>query len=190
VLLSAVLEVLDYRGRAPEFLSAAPAIYLKTAMVVASFTLPLASPAAAAAYGAAVVAAMVALGLRRVPAYIAASLPVVYLTLLASAAVLGGDIASAARFTTFVAATAPTLAFVFATTKPSTARRVPALYLLLVVLSSVLREVVDIATSYRARGSAGLGYWMRVVVAAVAVGLSRAQTLSDSLRSRGIEVVE
>lgn len=190
MLLSVAVEVLDYRRRTPRVLSATPAMYLKAVMVVLSFVLPFISPTTAIIYGVVVVALMVVIGLRRTSAYIAASIPIIYLTLLASAIVLQGDVTSVTRFTAFATATAPTFTFAFATTKPSTLRRIPVLYLLSVVFSSVIREVLDISMSYKAKGSSGLDYWMRIVVAAVAVSGIRAQTLSDALKARGFEVVE
>ena len=190
MLPSIVIEVLDYRGRAPKYLNTKPGLMLKAVMVVASFIIPFVSTLVAVVYGVAVIVLMAVIGLRKASAYIAVSLLIVYLVLLASILVLGGDITSVIRFTAFAMTTAPVFVFTFATTRPLALRRIPAVYLLLVVLSSALKETVDIATSYRARGSRGLEYWLRVVVATVVMSMNRAQALADSLRSRGIDVVD
>jgi energy-coupling factor transporter transmembrane protein EcfT len=54
----------------------------------------------------------------------------------------------------------------------------------------VLREVIDIATVYKARGSEGLKYWLQVATASIITSLARAQVLADALKARGVEITE
>jgi hypothetical protein len=191
VLLSVALEVLDCRRRAPRILSTRFALYTKLALIIISIVLPLiTSLTVSLLYTASIMILLLALGLKLTVLYIVLSLSTLYIVLLASAIAFGGSVESVTRFTIIAASTLPTFILVFATTRPSALRRIPALYLLLVIFSSVLREVVDVATVYRAKGSSGMRYWLQVVVALIAVALIRTQNLADSLRARGVEVTE
>jgi hypothetical protein len=190
VYLSVAVELLEYRGKAPKQLSSKPANYMKLLMFGSSIILPITSLFTAFVYGATVTVALLLIGLRRAVLHILASVSILYFALFTSSIIFHGSVEGVLRFTAFAASTLPTLIFIFATTKPSTLKSIPQLYLTLVVFSSTIREVVDVATSYKAKGSTGLGYWIRVVVASVALTLGRAQVLADSLRMRGFEVVE
>lgn len=191
MLLSVALEILDYRCRAARILSTRPALYIKLVLLIASITIPLlSSERIALLFIASILLLLLALGLKLTVAYIAISTLLLYTTLLASAIIFRGSIESVTMFTLTAASTLSTFIFVFATTRTSVVKRILTLYLLLIVFSSVLREVIDIATVYKAKGSSGLRYWLQVVIASIAIALTRVQNLADSLRARGIEVTE
>ena len=187
MLLSAAEEVLSYRSRAPPLLSTKPFMLLKLLMVALSLTLPMYSPVLGYGYGATVLVVLLLMGLRRVVLHIITSITSLYLALYASALLFHGNPSSVTWFTSFASASLPVSVFILSSTRPSALRRVQPLYVLLVVFSSVLREVVDIATVYRSKGSSGVRYWLQVAVASTSVAVVRSEALADALRARGVE---
>jgi len=191
VILSVLEEVLEYRRRAPGVLLRKELVATKALLLVISLVTPLFAPVRVSLALAALMLALLALlGLRLSALYVALSALLLYASMALSAIIFNGDMGSAARFCLAAASTLSAFIIIASTTPPSLLRRWPALYILAVIFSGVLREILDISVVLRARGSSGLRYWLRVIVASVAAALTRADALRDSLSARGVELGE
>jgi len=189
VLIPVLREVVEYRYRAPRALLSTRAFMVKLALLVISIVVSLTQPLdIVIMYVVALLAVLLVLKLWRTALYVVFSVVVLYISMLLCAVILHGDLIRVSRFVLVAASTLPVLVLLASTTNPSDFRKIPALYLLLVVFNSVLREILDVATVYRARGVEGLNYWLRVIIASITLSFSRSTMLVDSLRSRGIEV--
>ena len=189
MLLSVIREVLECRQRAPRVLVSEWALVAKLLLLAVSLALSTTQPPhVVLVYTTTLLALLLALGLRATTLYVVVSCAALYASMATGALVFHGDLVRVTRFTLIAASTLPVLVLIASTTTPYTVRRAPLLYLLLVVFNSVLREVLDVATVYKARGVEGLEYWLRVVVASMALSTRRSTALVDSLRARGVEV--
>jgi len=189
VLLSVLREVLEYKYRAPRILLSKWAFPGKLVLLVLSLVVSTTQPRSVVViYVTALLVLLLVLGLWRSALYTALSVLALYTSMVLGALLLHGDVIRVARFVLVAASTLPVLVLTASTTTPSTFRKVPALYLLLVVFNSVVREIIDVATVYRARGVSGVKYWLRVVVASIVLSIARSSTLVDAFRARGVEV--
>ena len=191
MILSVVQEVLGYRVRAPRTVFSKWFSIAKIVLFILSIVVPVvAPPAASLGLATSLVILLAALGLRRSAVYTVFTATVLYLILFSTAFLLHGDLERVTRLTLLASSTLSTMILIASTTKPSMLRRWPTLYLFSIVFASTLREVVDIATVYRAKGSGGLRYVLQVIVASMAMSIARTSTLVDSLKARGVEVTE
>lgn len=189
MLLSVLREVLDYKYRAPRALLSTRSLIFKLALLVFSIVFSTTQAVIiVVVYAIALLLILLILGLWRSTIYIVISILALYASLMLGALLLHGDVVRVTRFILIAASTLPVLVLIASTTKPSTLRRILVLYLLFIVFNSVLREILDVVTVYKARGVGGLKYWLRVIVASITLSLSRSALLVDSLRSRGVEV--
>jgi len=189
VLLSVLREVLDYKYRAPRALLSTRSLIFKLAFLVFSVVISITQAVIiVVVYVIALLLILLVMGLWRSTLYIVISILALYASVTLGALLLHGDVVKVTRFTLIAASTLPVLVLIASTTKPSTLRKILVLYLLFIVFNSVLREILDVVTVYRARGVEGLKYWLRVIVASIILSLSRSTSLIDSLRSRGVEV--
>lgn len=189
MILSVVNEVLELKERAPKWLLRDELVYAKVALFVVSIFVPFLLPLwLALLYLSLLLAALAIVGLRLTALYVVATFLLLYLSMALSAAFLGGSLEGVGRFSATAASTLSAFLLFLSTTKPSSLRRWAPLYLLWVIFNDVLREVVDISIVFKAKGSSGLKYWLRVITASIAASLSRAEALRDSLRARGVEL--
>jgi len=189
VLLSVLREVLDYKYKAPQILLSPWSFSFKFVLLISSVVFSITQQIIIAiVYVIALLSILLVLGLWRSTIYIITSILILHASMTLGALLLHGDLARVTRFTLVAASTLPVLVLIASTTKPSTLKRMPILYLLSIVFNNVLREILDVVTVYRARGVEGLNYWLRVIIASITLSISRSASLIDSLRSRGIEV--
>jgi len=191
VLLSVASEILEQRSRTHPKLSSREAVYLKLVLFAASIAIPLLlPPPAATAFATTMLILLVALGLRLTALYILFSSALLYTVMTLSALLLSGNPHTVTRFCLVAMSTLSTFTLLVATTRPSALKKITLLYLTSILFSNVLREVIDIATVYKARGSEGLKYWLQVATASIITSLARAQVLADALKARGVEITE
>ncbi|MEM3959653.1 MAG: hypothetical protein QW200_04950, partial [Ignisphaera sp.] len=186
-----VQEVLGYRVKAPRIVFSKWFSIAKIALFILSIAVPVVAPTAVSlGLVASLVILLAVLGLRRSAVYTVFTAAILYLIMFSTAFLLHGDLERITRLTLLASSSLSTIILIASTTKPSMLRRWPTLYLFSIVFANTLKEVVDIATVYRARGSGGLRYVLQVVVASMAMSIARTSTLVDSLKARGIEVTE
>ncbi|MEM0027038.1 MAG: hypothetical protein QXT53_04380 [Ignisphaera sp.] len=191
MILSVVQEVLGYRVKAPRIAFSKWFSIAKIVLFILSIVVPVVAPTAASlGLVTSLVILLAVLGLRRSAVYTVFTAAILYLIMFSTAFLFHGDLERITRLTLLASSSLSTIILIASTTKPSMLRRWPTLYLFSIVFANTLKEVVDIATVYRARGSRGLRYVLQVVVASIAMAIARTSTLVDSLKARGIEVTE
>ena len=184
-------EILECRRRAPGYLQTKPFLAVKTVFFISSIIVPYLAPIRIALlYALASLIPLAILRLKRCIVYVSLSGATIYLFMVLVAYVFGGDISYATRGVLVAVSTLSASITFFASTKPSVFKRLWYLYLLMIIFGDVLREVRDVATVYRARGSKGLRHCLEVYIASLILALRRVEALADSLRARGIEVTE
>ena len=189
MILSVLAEVIEYRGRAPRLLLSNKLLVGKALLLLASIITPLALPVPASLmFALSLLTLLFVLGLRLSSLYVGLSGLFLYASMYLSALIFNGSFESVARFCLTAMSTLSVFILIASTTPPSALRRWPFLYILVVVFSSVLREIIDISVVHKAKGSSGLRYWLRIVTAGIAASLTRAEALSDSLMARGVEL--
>ncbi len=181
-------EVLSFREK-KTFMHRGRVLLLKLILFVLSIVIPLTTKLSIAiVYTVALWLTVYLMGLRKTVLYIIFSTTFLYITLYLVTLALGGNIWYAVRPLLVASSTLSISVLIFATLPPNHVRRFILLYLLLVTLNSVLREIRDVQIVLRARGEAGFRYYLRIFVVSIEVALSRIDVLIDSLKARGIEL--
>lgn len=188
MLLYVVDEVLSFREKRG-FLHRRELLPIKLLLLATSIAIPLAVELnIAAVYTVSLWLLLLLAGLRRTALYIALSTAILFTSFIPVTLALQGSLLRVVRSLLAAASTLSIGVFTLATLQPKQLGWFTPTYLLLVVLNSVLREVRDVHTVLRARGETGYRYYLRLFTASIEIALSRANTLIDSLKSRGIEV--
>ncbi|MCS7111277.1 MAG: hypothetical protein RMI45_00990 [Ignisphaera sp.] len=181
-------EVLSFREKGTP-LHRGELLPLKLALLTASVVVPLTTELGVAiVYTAALWLVVLLIGLRRTALYIAFSAAFLFASLLIVALALQGNVGQVVRSLLVAASTLSVGVLIFATLSPKHVGRLTPIYLLLVILGSVLREMRDAQIVLRARGEAGLRYYLRLFTVSIEVALSRTDAIIDSLKARGIEL--
>jgi hypothetical protein len=130
------------------------------------------------------------LGLKRTALYIAFSAAILYISMLLITLALNGNLYHVIRALLVATSTLSTGVIIFATTPPSHLRRFSVVYLLMITLNSVLKELRDIQIVLKAKGETGYRYYLRIFAISIEIALSRIDVLIDSLKVRGIDISE
>ncbi len=131
---------------------------------------------------------LMVIGLRRSSLYTFTSFILFLSISMPMAMVFRGNIINVYRFSLVALSTLSIGILFLSSLHPSMVKGNTYLYLLTILLNSMLREVRDILTVFRARGEHGLKLYVRSITVSIIVTFSRIETLVDSLRSRGIEI--
>lgn len=183
-------EILSFRERGTP-LHRRELLPVKLALFIASIVVPFTTKLEiAVSFVVGLWSAVLLLGLRRTALYIVASTTLLYITISLTALALHGDVERIIRSLMVATATLSTGLLIFATVQPSHLRRFQTLYLLLITLNNVLRELRDVQIVLRSRGETGFRYYLRIFTISIEVALTRIDVLIDSLKARGIEVTQ
>ncbi|MEM0341068.1 MAG: hypothetical protein QXN05_02090 [Acidilobaceae archaeon] len=182
-------EVLSYRSRAHPVLSSKWFLVTKALLLAFAMLAPLLAPLPLAlALLAFTMLLLLALGLRASIAYVVMSTAFVISSSVVLAVLFKGDPIAAFRFGLSAGSSLAVALFVFATTKPSAFRALPALYVSLIIIDGVLRETLDVYVSLKARGLESWRLYVAVTVDSVLRSFVRSEALIDSLKARGLEI--
>ncbi len=128
------------------------------------------------------------LGFRRGFTYVLTSFLLLLSTSIPIAMVFGGNILSVYRFSLVALSTLSIGILILASLHPLIFRSNLHLYLLMIMLNSMIREVRDVIKVFRAKGEGGLKLYARSIITAIQIFFAISTTLIDALRARGIEI--
>lgn len=190
VLSYVIDEIIAFREKKSLF-SKAELIPFKSTLFILSILIPFSIDIKVAViYTLIVWLLTVFLGLKRAALYIASSAAILYISMFLIALALNGNVYHVIRALLVATSTLSTGVIIFATTPPSHLRRFSMIYLLMITLNSVLKELRDIQIVLKARGETGFRYYLRIFTISIEIALSRIDVLIDSLKVRGIDISE
>ena len=190
VLSYVIDEIIAFREKKSLF-SKAELIPFKSTLFILSILIPFSIDIKVAViYTLIVWLLTVFLGLKRTALYIASSAAILYISMFLIALALNGNVYHVIRALLVATSTLSTGVIIFATTPPSHLRRFSMIYLLMITLNSVLKELRDIQIVLKARGETGFRYYLRIFTISIEIALSRIDVLIDSLKVRGIDISE
>jgi len=190
VLSYVIDEIIAFREKKSLF-SKAELIPFKSTLFILSILIPFSIDIKVAViYTLIVWLLTVFLGLKRTALYIASSAAILYISMFLIALALNGNVYHVIRALLVATSTLSTGVIIFATTPPSHLRRFSMIYLLMITLNSVLKELRDIQIVLKARGETSFRYYLRIFTISIEIALSRIDVLIDSLKVRGIDISE
>ncbi|MEM4528701.1 MAG: hypothetical protein QXS23_05885 [Desulfurococcaceae archaeon] len=191
MIIDVIEEILGYRLIAPNWVKTKRFMAIKIALIFISAILPyLIDPLYVTLWLLFVISFTYLLGLRKTVIYATLSVLLLFsISLLPIALILGGDVERVIRSSMTAYATMLLTIFLIASTPPSTFKEHSLVYLFLIIITSVFREVVDISVIMKSKGLSGLKYYASVITTSFVMTFERIEQLTDSLRVRGIEII-
>jgi len=131
---------------------------------------------------------LLVLGLRRTFLYATFSFMLILGTMLPIGYILKGDLVKIYRFSLTAYSTLSIGVLILLCLNPSLFKGNIYIYIFLIILNQVIREVRDVVVVYRSRGLSGLKLYVRAVLISMIMAFTRLNTLLDSLKARGFQV--
>jgi len=128
------------------------------------------------------------LGFRKPVMYIFFSFLLVLASMTPFAILFGGSLEKVYRFSLTALTSISLGALILSSLNPASYRNHIYLYLLIILLNQMFREIRDVFQAYRSRGESGLKLYARVLLTSILITVARKDMLIDSLRARGFNL--
>jgi len=128
------------------------------------------------------------LGLRRTFLYVTLSFAIILGSMLPIGYILKSDLVKIYRFSLTAYSTLSIGVLILLCLNPSLFKGNIYIYIFLIILNQVIREVRDVVVAHRSRGLSGLKLYVRAALTSMIIAFTRLNTLLDSLKARGFQV--
>jgi len=128
------------------------------------------------------------LGFRKPVIYILLSFLLVLASMAPFAIFFHGSLEKVYRFSLTALTSISLGVLILSSLHPALYRNHIYLYLLIILLNQMFREIRDVFQAYRTRGESGLKLYARVLLTSILITVARKDMIIDSLRARGFNL--